>query len=55
MICEALLVIGTIFVISVVAYACLVESSENQKQSEEDFKLFLKEKERIKNERHYNV
>lgn len=55
MICEALLVIGTIFVISVVVYACLVASSENQKQSEEDFKVFLEEKERVKNGRHNDV
>ena len=47
MIWEALLVIGCIALISIIAYSYLVIGSNSQKQ-EEDFKAFLEEMERLK-------
>ena len=38
-----------IFIVLAICYACCVISGDSQKQSEEDFKAFLEEKERVKN------
>lgn len=48
MILEAFMVIAFIAIVAIISYACLDASSISHEQSEEDFKAYLEEKERIK-------
>lgn len=55
MVWETMLVLVVISAIAIITYSLLVQSSDNERQAEEDFKAFLEEKERVKNGRHNNV